>query len=421
MRPLALSLRLLAAQPDERLLTLAIEGHGPAFEALVRRYRRPLLAYCRRIAPQLSAEDLLQQALLQAWGALAGGAQVRDARAWLYRITHNVAVSATRERLNAVEKLGEVVSNVGIEHLVEQRIAAREALAHLAALPPLQREVMLGTALEGRSHEEMATELGLTGGSVRGLLYRARATLRAAAAALIPSPLIEWVAGHQPTGRGGARGAYEMVAGGSSAGMASILVKTGAVVTVAGFIAGTTAVVTSHPLRHGRAAWSVVLERPVAGHRSSIAGRVHRSFAASTPAALLPRAAVTGAVATPEPAAASPASAGRSRTTPTSHGGSSGRTDSRPRKGAVHSSPSYTSTTGGTGGSTGGTGNTTSITSGPSAGSGSSTVVSEPVATSPSSSDAVDMNASTPDSSASGTSATSSPDQSGSSTPSSDS
>jgi RNA polymerase sigma factor (sigma-70 family) len=243
MSPLAFSLRLLQAQPDERLLSLAGAGHEPAFEALVRRYRRPLLAYCRRLTgPDVSAEDVLQQALLQAWRALDAGIQVRDARAWLYRIVHNVAISSARGSAETPAELGNAVRGIGVEQLVEQRLAARDALAGLAALPALQREVMVETALEGRSHEEIATALGLSNGSVRGLIYRARATLRAAAAALIPGPLLNWAA-RQDHAVGAASAA---LAGGGSAGVAGAVLKGGAIVTVAGAIAGTT-VVAVHP------------------------------------------------------------------------------------------------------------------------------------------------------------------------------
>ncbi len=245
MSPLALSSRLLQAQPDERLLALAGAGHEPAFEALVRRYRRALLAYCRRLtAPETNAEDILQQALLQAWRALGAGVEVRDVRAWLYRIVHNAAISSVRGTGEPPAELGNAIRAVGVEQLVEQRMAAREALAGLAALPALQREVMVETALEGRSHEEVARALGLSDGSVRGLIYRARAALRAAAAALIPGPLLSWAARQDLAPAAGTAA----VAGGGSAGIAGAVFKGGAVVTVAGAIAGT-AVVAVHPFQ----------------------------------------------------------------------------------------------------------------------------------------------------------------------------
>src|SRR5947209_5712987 len=251
MSPLAISLRFLQTQPDQRLAQLARAGHERAFEALVRRYRGALLAYSRRVAPHgASSEDILQQALLQAWGALSRGAEVRDVRAWLYRIVHNVAISSFRASAEAaVEGLTAEAGVPGVEQLVEQRMAAREALAGLAALPDLQRQVMVSTALDGASHEEVAATLGLSSGSVRGLVYRARSTLRAAAAAVMPAPVIEWALGDVGSTSMG-------LAGAGSAGLGALLLKGGAIIAV-GAVAGTTAVVVgdhAHHAPHPRAA-----------------------------------------------------------------------------------------------------------------------------------------------------------------------
>src|SRR5438477_1931816 len=97
MSPLASSIRFLQTQPDARLIELSRGGHERAFEALVHRYRRALLAYCRQLTrSESSAEDVLQQGLLQAWIAIGRDAEVRDVRAWLYRIVHNIAISDHR-------------------------------------------------------------------------------------------------------------------------------------------------------------------------------------------------------------------------------------------------------------------------------------------------------------------------------------
>jgi DNA-directed RNA polymerase specialized sigma24 family protein len=87
--------RLLAAQSDERLIALVRAGHERAFEAVVQRYRRPLLRHCRRMGlPQSRAEDVLQHTFMQAWLALMDGTEVRNLRPWLHRIAHNAAVSS---------------------------------------------------------------------------------------------------------------------------------------------------------------------------------------------------------------------------------------------------------------------------------------------------------------------------------------
>jgi RNA polymerase sigma factor (sigma-70 family) len=232
----SVTVRLLATQSDARLVELACQGHERAFEALVQRYRRPLLAYCRRVLlPEARAEDALQQALLQAWLALQGGAEVRDARAWLYRIVRNTALNALRGSGYDYAELSESLSGAHApEEDLDRRIAVREALAGLAALPEQQREALLRTAVEGSSHADAAAEMGLSEGAVRGLIHRARVTLRAGVTAITPLPLASWAAsaaGH------GAGAATELALGGGSAGLVGLLAKGGAVAVTAGVLA----------------------------------------------------------------------------------------------------------------------------------------------------------------------------------------
>jgi DNA-directed RNA polymerase specialized sigma24 family protein len=75
---------LLRAQSDERLVVLARDGHDRAFVAIVERYRRELHAYAGRLLPGGPAEDVLQQALVNAWAALRNGTEVAHVRGWLY-------------------------------------------------------------------------------------------------------------------------------------------------------------------------------------------------------------------------------------------------------------------------------------------------------------------------------------------------
>ena len=170
--------------------------------------------------------------------AIGADTEIRDVRAWLYRIVHNAAVSQLRRpRLESVDA-ALPAGGGGVHDEFERRVAVREALAGLAALPALQREVMLSTALDGSSHDEVASELGLSHGAVRGLIYRARATLRAAAAALIPGPVVDWAARQEVVEAGAHPGALlEALTGGGSAGIGGLLLKGGAVVMSAGALA----------------------------------------------------------------------------------------------------------------------------------------------------------------------------------------
>jgi RNA polymerase sigma factor (sigma-70 family) len=235
----SISIRLLGTQSDARLLEYASQGHERAFEALVLRYRRQLLAYCRRLLlTEERAEDALQQGLLRAWLALQNGTEVRDPKAWMYRIVHNAALNTLRESGYDYAELHETLSGRGApEEDLDRRIAVREALAGLAALPELQREALMRTAVEGESHHAVAAELLISEGALRGLVYRARATLRAAATAVTPTPLVTWAA-NPGAGRISIVERFaELGAGaGTTAGLGGLLLKGGAVAVTAGVL-----------------------------------------------------------------------------------------------------------------------------------------------------------------------------------------
>ncbi len=281
----SVSVRLLLTQSDARLVALARAGHERAFEALVERYRRPLLGYCRRLLlAHERAEDALQQGLMQAWLALRDGTEVRDVKPWLYRVVHNAALN-TRRSANNQAQLGAALSlTAPPSEDLDGRLAARETLADLAALPEMQREALVRTAVGGYTYEEAATTLGLSEGAVRGLVHRARATLRASTTAITPSPLLSWA-----LGSGGAdaplAGRLAAGAGAGSAGLVAGLLKVTATAVTAGVVVvggvGVSRDTQHHagrPRRHGRVhsasgASSLVASTAAANHELALAGR----------------------------------------------------------------------------------------------------------------------------------------------------
>jgi RNA polymerase sigma factor (sigma-70 family) len=252
-----LPLRRLSSLSDARLVDLARTGNERAFETLVCRYRRQLLVYAGRLlGAEGRAEDALQQALMRAWIALRDGAEVDEVRAWLYRIVHNSAVTMLRRARHDCVELNEALDAAAPDGGPESRIAVSELFVGLAALPEPQRQAILLTA-GGSSHSEAAAMLGLTDGAVRGLVYRARATLRHAAASLLPFGLLNRIAalgGRRASVAGDATDAAG-VAG--TTGLAAAVLKGGAIVASAGALAGAgQAVLPSivSPFHHHRAA-----------------------------------------------------------------------------------------------------------------------------------------------------------------------
>ena len=228
------SLAILRVQSDERLVALARAGHERPFEAIVERYRRPLLRHARRLVGEARAEDAVQQSLVAAWAALQRGDDVRDLRAWLYRIVHNTALNALRGQREYAE-LRESMTTGGAPHdVLERRLAVRETLETLAALPERQREALLRTAIEGRSQAEVAESLGLSDGAVRQLVHRARMAVRAAATAVTPLPAAQWLAAAGARGEPLSDRLGELVGAAGAAGAGATLAKAGTIAVLAG-------------------------------------------------------------------------------------------------------------------------------------------------------------------------------------------
>jgi RNA polymerase sigma factor (sigma-70 family) len=239
MTPL-ISSTLLRTQTDGRLLELASAGHDRAFEAIVERYRRPLQRYLRRLLSESLAEDVLQATFLNAWSSLRAGTEVRDLKPWLYRIAHNGAINVLKRAGEALEEIPESVGDfTGPETELERRDEMRRTLRGVASLPSRQRAALLAVAVDGRAHSDIAAELGLTDGAVRQLVHRARTTLRTAATAVTPTPLLNvMLAGHDAT----VARVAEVAAGAGGAGAASLSLKAGAAAVLA-----TGALVTGGP------------------------------------------------------------------------------------------------------------------------------------------------------------------------------
>lgn len=275
-----LPLRPLSALPDDRLVEMTRAGSERAFEALAARYRRQLLIYAERLlGAESRAEDALQQAFLQAWLALRGGAEVADPRPWLYRIVHNCAVSTIRRARHECVALSEQLDAPATDAGPEPRLVLGEIFDHLALMPEPQREALVMTAIAGRTHEEAAAALGLTDGAVRGLVYRARSALRHAAAAVFPPGLWHWLSRRQSLAPDGA----DAAGAAGSAGVAAALAKGSALVATAGVIAGAGhGLLTSSPIHHSPR----TVHRLTAAHAATTVNISHARTSPLLPAAV---------------------------------------------------------------------------------------------------------------------------------------
>lgn len=172
---------------DATLWRAAVAGDSDAFGALFDRHATAVYNYVlRRTADWSVAEDLTAAVFLQAWRRRSEVEFAADsALPWLLGVARLQLRNAHRARaryLAAVGRAGaEAVTQTGPADpadLVAGRLDGERQLASLraaiAALPRQQREVVELCVYAGLGQQEAAIALGISPGTVRSRLHRAR-------------------------------------------------------------------------------------------------------------------------------------------------------------------------------------------------------------------------------------------------------
>ena len=155
----------------------------PDLSALVRDYSgllyRVALALLHNAA---EAEDVVQDTFVRVLERENQLASITEIRPWLVRIAWNLALDRIRKRRpDQMEDLF-VASLISAEVPADQALADAQQIAAvmraIKALPRLEQQALLLSAMEELSTAEIAVILGKTESSIRSLLFRARAHLR---------------------------------------------------------------------------------------------------------------------------------------------------------------------------------------------------------------------------------------------------
>ena len=159
---------------------MAADGDHAAFERLYRGHVGRIHALARRMVGDDVAEDLTQEVFIRAWSKL--GSFRGDARfaTWLHRLAVNLLLTR-RETLRKREAKAVTADGV-LDRLVAPRQrspgAAVDLEAALARLPDGARQIFVLYDVEGYGHEEIAELVGISVGTSKSQLHRARMLLR---------------------------------------------------------------------------------------------------------------------------------------------------------------------------------------------------------------------------------------------------
>lgn len=166
-------------------------GDDRAFDALMARYKRPILSFVYRMIGDASeAEDLTQDVFVRAYQNIRkpGFHQTTGAfSTWLFQVARNAAIDCLRRRkrrpteyLSVMEDDGrQVASRYGA---ADQEMANREIGEQIAAavalLPEDQKTAVILLEYENLSCAEIAAIMKCSVKSVESRLYRAKQFLR---------------------------------------------------------------------------------------------------------------------------------------------------------------------------------------------------------------------------------------------------
>jgi RNA polymerase sigma-70 factor (ECF subfamily) len=166
-----------------------------AFEELLNRHFRSIYRVAYRLAGNADdAEDLMQEAVAEAFRAFDRYQPGTFFDRWVYRIMHRTHIDWIRRRGRRPEisfdaptspegdplltRLGD--SDTDPQHLTEVRDLDGPIQAALESLPPEFRTVVVLADIEGLSYDEIAAVAACPVGTVRSRLHRAREALRSA-------------------------------------------------------------------------------------------------------------------------------------------------------------------------------------------------------------------------------------------------
>jgi RNA polymerase sigma-70 factor (ECF subfamily) len=174
-----------ANAPDVELARLAAAGNISAFERLYERYHRRTYSLCLRMtSSQTESEDLTQEVFIQLFRKVGSFRGESAFSTWLHRLTVNQVLMHFRRRSVKNEKTsedGEMPEQImpGTENQSKMPVLDRIALKRaIDQLPPGYRSAFVLHDVEGYEHEEVARILGISVGTSKSQLHKARLKLR---------------------------------------------------------------------------------------------------------------------------------------------------------------------------------------------------------------------------------------------------
>ena len=173
---------------DERMLRRAAEGSAEAFEELMIPLEGLVWRVCwHYTGSREDTADCSQEAMIRIWKGLGSWRGGSGFETWVYRVTANCCLDflrrKKRDRSESIEPMREAGFDppdpkAGTEETAAAREEKRLLREAIGRLPEEQREALVLTQLEKLPYDRAAAVLGVTEGTVKSRVNRAKGRLR---------------------------------------------------------------------------------------------------------------------------------------------------------------------------------------------------------------------------------------------------
>src|SRR5881296_949460 len=167
----------------------AVDARYLAFLETISTLRPSLHRYCARMTGSvMDGEDVVQEALIEAYRKLDQFDESRPLKPWLFRIAHNRCIDFLRRKGVRDEAEAAAAMSEAVSPAEPATLGIGKAVEHLvASLPPKERACILLKDVFDYSLDEIAQLVDSTVGGVKAALNRARSKLAGSSPAAKPA------------------------------------------------------------------------------------------------------------------------------------------------------------------------------------------------------------------------------------------
>lgn len=177
---------------DQDLVKRTLRGDRKAFEMIVIKYQRPLLAYVGRMVGQREmALDFTQDVFVKAYASLRSYKPRYKFRTWLFKIASNLVIDHWRKKKISAFSLSEPLdpedagltlevpdTEPPVSRTFELTEFRRKVETAMGKLPGSLRELFVWRHVNELSYEEMAEIKDLPLGTIKNRVFQAKEMIR---------------------------------------------------------------------------------------------------------------------------------------------------------------------------------------------------------------------------------------------------